>query len=137
MKISLLEAANQVGMSKVGLYKAIKKGTITAEKNANGQWEIDPSELFRVYKAVSSVNANKIDEVNDRKPLDNSILQPQIDLMREQINDLREQLRQAHADKEKILKVMDEQITGLRLLVDLREKKEDEGRGLWKRIFRP
>lgn len=135
MKISLLEAANKVGMTKVGLYKAIKKGTISAEKGANGQWEIDAAELFRVYKPVSPVSAEKLDEVSDRKPLDNSNLQPQIDLMREQINDLREQLRQAHTDKEKILKVMEEQITGLRLLADQRQEKPEQGRGFWKRLF--
>lgn len=135
MKLTLLEAANRVGMTKVGLYKAIKKGTISAEKGTNGQWEIDPAELFRVYKDVTSVSAEKLVEVNDRKPLDSSGLQPQIDLMREQINDLREQLRQAHTDKEKILKVMEEQIASMRLLADQREKKSEEGKGFWHRLF--
>ena len=135
MKLSLLEAANRVGMTKVGLYKAIKKGTISAEKGANGQWEIEPAELFRVYKDVSTVSAEKLVEVNNGKPLVNSGLQPQIDLMREQINDLREQLRQAHADKEKILKVMDEQITSMRLLADQRQEKPEQSRGFWQRLF--
>lgn len=135
MKLTLLEAANRVGMTKVGLYKAIKKGTISAEKNANGQWMIEPAELFRVYRDVTEVNANKLDEVKDRKPLDNGSLQPQIDLMREQINDLREQLRQAHTDKEKILKVMEEQISGLKLLADQRQEKPEQGRGFWRRLF--
>lgn len=135
MKLSLLEAANKIGMSKVGLYKAIKKGTISAEKDTNGQWQIDPAELFRVYKPVSPVSAEKLVEVSDSKPKDNSSLQPQVDLMREQINDLREQLSQAHADKAKIMKMMDEQISTMRLLSDQREQKPEQGRGLWQRLF--
>ena len=135
MKLSLLETANKIGMSKVGRYKAIKKGTISAEKDTNGQWQIDAAELFRVYKPVSPVSAEKLVEVSDSKPKENSGLQPQVDLMREQINDLREQLRQAHADKEKILKVMEENITGLRLMADQRLEKHEQGRGLWQRLF--
>lgn len=136
MKLSLLEAANRVGMTKVGLYKAIKKGTISAEKGANGQWEIDPAELFRVYKDVTQVSAEKLVQVNDSNPIDNSGLQEQIKLMREQINDLREQLHQAHTDKDKIMKMMDEQISTMRLISDQRQdKKPEESRGIWKRLF--
>lgn len=136
MKLSLLQAANQVGMTKVGLYKAIKKGTISGQKNDQGQWEVDASELFRVYKPVNTVSAEKLVEVSDSKPIDNSGLQEQINLLREQVSDLREQLSRAHEDKDKILKMMDEQISTMRLLSDQRaEKTVEEGKGLWKRLF--
>lgn len=52
MKISAKEAAEQVGMSKAGIVKAIRTGKITGEKNVHGEWEVDTSELFRVYQPV-------------------------------------------------------------------------------------
>ena len=49
---SLKEAAESVGLGKPSILKAIQKGRISAKKNELGQWEIDPSELHRVYKAI-------------------------------------------------------------------------------------
>jgi len=51
---SLAEAAKATGKSKSTLTRAIKKGTIAATKNSNGQYEVDPSELHRVYPPVAS-----------------------------------------------------------------------------------
>lgn len=50
---SLKEAAEAVGVGKPALLKAIQKGRISAVKNDVGQWIINPSELYRVYKPVS------------------------------------------------------------------------------------
>ena len=50
---SLKEAAEAVGVVKPALLKAIQKGRISAVKNDIGQWIINPSELYRVYKPVS------------------------------------------------------------------------------------
>jgi len=51
---SLTDAAKAVGRTRQALQMAIKKGTISAQKNALGQWEIDASELHRVYQPVKS-----------------------------------------------------------------------------------
>lgn len=53
MSYSLAEAAKAVGRTKPALLSAIQKGRISAKKNAFGQWEIDPSELHRVYRPIS------------------------------------------------------------------------------------
>lgn len=45
---SLGQAAKQVSVSKSTLQRDIKNGKISASKE-NGQYQIDPSELFRVY----------------------------------------------------------------------------------------
>lgn len=60
---SLAEAAKATGKSKSTLTRAIKKGTIAATKNGNGQYEIDPSELHRVYPPVAS--SNVVQQPND------------------------------------------------------------------------
>lgn len=54
MGISAKEAAELVGMTKQGIIRAIHKDTLSATRNANNEFEIDPAELFRVYDAVSS-----------------------------------------------------------------------------------
>jgi hypothetical protein len=49
MKLSAREAATQVGMTKQGIIRAIHKGTLSATRNINKEFEIDPVELQRVY----------------------------------------------------------------------------------------
>jgi hypothetical protein len=57
MGISAKQAAEQVGMSKAGIIKAIRSGKLSATKGVNGEWEIEPVELFRVYKPASTQRA--------------------------------------------------------------------------------
>lgn len=52
MFYSLTDAAKAVGRTRQALQMAIKKGTISAQKNALGQWEIDAAELHRVYAPI-------------------------------------------------------------------------------------
>jgi uncharacterized protein YlxW (UPF0749 family) len=135
MGISLSEAAKLVGMSKNGVVKAIKAGKVSGQKNIHGQWEVDPAELTRVYKALEPVSDNQNEPVRVSESKENNDVQKEIHLLREQINLLKDQLDDAKGREDKILKMMDEQITNMRMLADLREKKEEEGRGFWKRLF--
>src|SRR5271154_5109910 len=56
MAYTLVEAAKATGISKAGLSRAIKRGAISAEKQENGSYKIDPAELHRVYPAVTDVH---------------------------------------------------------------------------------
>jgi hypothetical protein len=49
MNYSLRQAAEASGVSKTKLHRAIKAGTISAVLNESGAYEIDPSELHRVF----------------------------------------------------------------------------------------
>jgi hypothetical protein len=56
MAYTLGQAAIAVGKSKATISKAIKSGKISAEKQPNGSYKIEPSELHRVYPpALSTV----------------------------------------------------------------------------------
>jgi hypothetical protein len=61
MGYTLGTAAKATGKSRTSILRAIEKGKISASKNAHGEWDIDPSELHRVYPAKethsSSVNS--------------------------------------------------------------------------------
>jgi hypothetical protein len=56
---TLGEAAKATGMSKAAISRAIKKHTISAEKQDNGSYKIDPAELHRVYPAISTQQAEQ------------------------------------------------------------------------------
>ena len=49
MKYSLSEAAKATGKNKTTIQRAIKSGKISASKGNGGSYEIDPSELHRVF----------------------------------------------------------------------------------------
>jgi hypothetical protein len=53
MTYTLGEAAKATGMSKAAISRAIKNGTLSAEKQDNGSYKIDPAELHRVYPPVA------------------------------------------------------------------------------------
>jgi len=106
--LTLGQAAKQVGKSKTALTNAIKEGRINAARLPNGQYEIDPSELFRVYQPVNPRGQldSQVDCPVDSKldcqgghhltPQDTPTLQRETELLREmmaQLKDERDDLR--------------------------------------------
>jgi len=60
MKLTLGEAAKETTVSKGTLSKAIKSGKMSAHRNENGSFAIDPAELFRVFpKQVETPDAEQ------------------------------------------------------------------------------
>lgn len=51
-KLTLQQAAAAVGKSRPSLMRRIASGEMSAEKDQNGIWHVDASELFRVYPPV-------------------------------------------------------------------------------------
>ena len=49
MKLSLGQAAKEVGLDKSTISRAIKRGKLSAQRKERGGYEIDPAELFRVF----------------------------------------------------------------------------------------
>lgn len=49
MKYTLSQSATATGKSKATIQRAIKSGKISARKASSGAYEIDPSELHRVF----------------------------------------------------------------------------------------
>ena len=100
-KLSLSQAAKEVGKSKPTISKAIKTGRLSANKVGNG-YEIDPSELFRVYPRKSKSEPQNF---TDGKPLqenqvnlldlENKMLREQLEREKESVDDLRTRLTRA------------------------------------------
>jgi hypothetical protein len=49
MAYSLVTAAAATGVNRTTVLRAIKAGKITAERDAQGAWSIEPCELHRVF----------------------------------------------------------------------------------------
>ena len=97
------QAAIDAGVSKATLSRAIKSGKVSAKKNENGGWDIDPAELFRVYPPRNTSNSSSnpsmkqtvtpVEPANETAALQAQIdgLKAQVDLMRESLDDLKTQ----------------------------------------------
>lgn len=96
MSISAKEAGLQVGLTRQAIIKAIKRGKLSASKDNNGEWLIDPSELFRVYKPVPTTEngqvASGIQQSTQNVAPEISGLQEQISLLKNERDDLRRRL---------------------------------------------
>ncbi len=89
--LPVAEAAELVGKSRPALMKAIRKGRISATRDAFGRWMIDPAELTRVYKVAKPATSNHEDQVADGNRLVIEALQGQIELLKAQNGDLIQQ----------------------------------------------
>lgn len=88
-KFTAKQAAEYLKMSKPGLLKARAKGKISAEKDQNGHWIFDLSEIER-YKSSSTTHKPETDNrpptVNDGLQEKNTGLQQEIQYLRELIH---------------------------------------------------
>lgn len=96
MALTAREAGEQVGKTRQAIIKAIKKGTLSAEKDAAGEWRLEPAELFRVYPPVPAVNATV---PATEFSLDTDRIRRELEIRDEQIASLRERLAGLEEDK--------------------------------------
>jgi len=89
--LPVAEAAALVGKSRPALMKAIRKGRISATRDAFGRWMVDPAELTRVYRPVKPANSNHEAEVADGSRQVIEALHGQIELLKTQNDDLMRQ----------------------------------------------
>lgn len=121
MKLTLKQAAEQSGKSKSTIQRAIKKGKLSAEKNDDGTYAIDPSELSRVYSATLTQRSDEplrnSDELLETKV---AMLEDQLSRERETVDDLRKRLDRA-----------EERVYALSAPSQTTEPKK----GFWARVF--
>ena len=140
---SLKEAAEAVGMGKPAILKAIQKGKLSAQKDAHGQWWIDPAELHRVYPPVSGSSQRTGSNRNDAtigNGHQNKLLERELEFLREKltsaermrgderhqlnvrIEELRRDKEELKGDRDRLLKVIEEQAGTVKLLMDQSQK---------------
>ena len=113
MGYSLAEAATASGKSKMTIQRAIKNGKISASRRDDESYDIDPSELHRVFPPVSVLKAKNDNKVRDDIPNDIMVLQLELKGRDEKIA-----LIEAERERER------EQLTGQ--IDDLRQRLDTE-----------
>ena len=100
MSYTLGTAAKATGKSKTTIQRAIRAGKVSAEKDVNGIWNIEPSELHRIYPEVSldTVASKKNGEVRD--PSLQQELRHEIALRDEQLAAARKEVSRLEAQVE-------------------------------------
>lgn len=58
MKYTAGQAAKATGLSTATITRALKSGKISGEKDINGAWSIEPSELHRVFPPIATQGAS-------------------------------------------------------------------------------
>ncbi len=120
MKLSMGQAAKEAGVSKTSISRAINSGRLSAEKVDGVGYQIDPSELFRVFprnsnstlKLSQPVTPNVTGEVTPSNMLEfirleteNLALKREIKLLTERVEDLRKE-RDDWKDQAAVVKVI-------------------------------
>lgn len=119
MKHTLGTAAKATGKAKSTILRAIKNGTISATKSYDGNYEIDPSELHRVFGATVAQNTKS----NDTQPTTEhpETLRLQLDILDAERQREREQMQDTINDLRKRLDSSESRVTAL--LADQRSPK--------------
>ena len=130
MSYTLKQAADATGKSKPTILRAIQSGKMSAHKDQNGEWQIDPAELHRVYDPATKTDTRNDTSTGQATPHEIMMLRQELEFRYEQLaNERRERERERETITElrRQLTVMDEerrmtlrQLTAL--LTDQREK---------------
>lgn len=126
------EASRLVGKSVPTITRAIKSGKLSATPRKPRGWNIDRSELFRVFDAVTDESNGNTTMLEGNTPIENSMLQAKLEVTEQRfsdaqatIEDLRARLDAESAERRQLTA----QIT------DQREKPAELPRkGFWARL---
>ena len=128
MNFTLSQAAKATGKSKSSISRAIDTGRLSATRNG-GLFEIDAAELHRVFPLKMDANGVPLDESKNvpRNNLDASgtainfsVLEREIELLRERLGEKDAQILDMRSERDRLLKVIEEQATSMCRLTDLR-----------------
>ncbi len=135
MSYTLGEAAKATGKSKAAISRAIKLHRISATKQEDGSFQIDPAELHRVYPSVQVKQATQQLPVNTDATAEIRELRAKLGAAAERIadkdgviDDLRHRLDTEGEERRKV----QAQLTAL--LTDQRPKPEEPSRHNWWRF---
>jgi len=100
MSYTLGMAAKATGKSKTTIQRAISKGIISGNKERNGRYSIDPSELHRVFPMVPTDTASKPSQIDTLRPLDETPLQLKLEAAEAMLEREREALIEMRSDRD-------------------------------------
>jgi hypothetical protein len=140
MKHSLGTAAIATGKSKTTIHRAIKSGKLSAFKNDDGAFEIDPSELHRVFEPVTygvtgntTMEQSVTPDVTALLAQENDFLRLQLEREREFNRDLQLMLKTESEERRKLTALLTHQKDQVEQPITSTAKKTNS---LFERIFK-
>ena len=122
MTMTLNEAAKSCRKAKGTVLKAIKEGRLSAPKDADGRYKIDPSELHRVFPLTASDQSEKpvLTSISDHENrIEIERLRAELkaanilsENMAETVADLRERLDREGEERRQLTAMLTDQRTG-------------------------
>ena len=121
-KLTLGEASKLTGISKPTISKAVKDGKISGKKNKKGIFEIEKSELIRVYPEVKAGAAKPIKLT---KEMASNAAEIENKFLKEKIEELEKQIEKTEAREDAANKRLDS------VLLQLEDQRP---KGFWSRL---
>jgi hypothetical protein len=128
MSYTLGEAARASGKSKPTIAKAIKAGRVSAVRAEDGSYQIDPTELHRVYPMTVAANGKYLQQDT---PRETAVAGGELEKWRALATEREEVIRELRADKEDLRRRLDQASA---LLTD--QRPSEARRSWWRRMFR-
>ena len=128
---SIGQAARATGKSKSVIHTAIKKGKISAMKNEDGSYSIDPAELHRVFPPASFQNNPEEPNSNVREPQEQADFRFENGRLKGELTELRERMAALGMQHDRERQQLTDQIEDLRRRLDQSEQeRRDKDRQL-------
>jgi hypothetical protein len=107
--IQLSEAAERTGRTKQAIRKAVAAGRVRGEKDALGQWLVDPASLFAVYQPVGANDANRPNQVGGASSIEIEGLRRLVAHLESERDDLRRRLDTEGEERRKLTALLTDQ----------------------------
>ena len=109
MKLSASQAAKAVGKSIPTVTRAIKSGKLSATKLESGGYEVEASELFRVWPVVSGAISETPTMLESETQFETSALRREVELLREMLEDAKSDRDQWRDQAQKVTALIQDQ----------------------------
>lgn len=113
MKLKLAAAAKRAGVSRSTIHRAMKRGTLSFERDANGERMVDTSELSRIFDltppptVAPDTPATVARHVSGHGEKPAEILAVQLEAERDKVAMLEAQVRDLRAERDRLLALIE------------------------------
>jgi excisionase family DNA binding protein len=128
------QAAELVGKNRSTIWRAIKRGRVSAAKTETGDYIIEPAELERAFGPLQRRNEMRDDALRPTATgNETSTLRVETNMLRERVAALEADKADLRAERDRLLGVIEQQAEQMRLLTDQREDASQTS--WWHRMF--
>ena len=117
------QAAKAAGVSTATITRALKKGTISGQKLADGSWRIEPAELHRVFTPLAVQETTPLAVQDPAR----AVQDPDARALQAELSAIKDALADAREERDR-WRLMAERLS-------LAPPQPTEQRSLWQRIF--